>query len=536
MNLVSAWIAAHPERYRGWFEPNLAYTLLTHRALLGAAFLVAPPFTALKLARSVELVSLALGALALARRLGSAATVVVPLCVAAAFGWFHLMGYLNFAFAVALVPWALACVRDGASRRDLVLMALAFLVIIETHAFVGAGLASIVLAAAFFHHVVDRPADAVPLRGVALAAAPAFVLVGVAMLVATPSDFETRSRRVTTLAQDLAALPQNVFGGYSPLGGPLAALAVVTAVVWLWSERRERTLRWWVGILALASLAAYFVAPLDALGWLFLKPRFLPFPFLVAAMPARLPVRWARVLGPVAIVLASAHVAIFGVRSARAGRRVADTVASFGAEPPGVALPIVFDGHDGEEPAGNLGALTYAYAYALLNGGGAAPLLFAHNPAIHHILYAEGVAPRVPERPNVWAYRWLSRTELADAAALASCTADSVLVIGASPEDRAGLEERGIRFTAPGRGRPSCARGQLRIVRGSAPVRVRIGVAATKSWVFDALLEEPMGVLDMALPAGAIDVVVSTPAGRTLVERQLTLEAGGTFKETIAAP
>jgi hypothetical protein len=64
-----------------------------------------------------------------------------------------------------------------------------------------------------------------------------------------------------------------------------------------------------------------------------------------------------------------------------------------------VTLPVVFDGHDGEEPANNLGALTYAYAYSLLHRGGAAPLFLAHNPALHHVLYAEGGRRARPAPP-----------------------------------------------------------------------------------------------------------------------------------------
>jgi hypothetical protein len=118
-----------------------------------------------------------------------------------------------------------------------------------------------------------------------------------------------------------------------------------------------------------------------------------------------------------------------------------------------------------------------------------------------------------------------------------------VLVIGAQPPDRARLEARGVHFTAPGFGRPSCARGVLRVNRGRASVRIRIGLAATKSWAFDAVLEEPSGEIDAALPAGEIDVVLCAresdacrPGGRTLVEQRITLVAGGTFREVIEGP
>jgi hypothetical protein len=547
LNLVSAWISAHPDRYRGWFEPNWPLAVLTHRAVMGAAFLVSPPFVALKIARTLELLLMAGGCLAVTRRLDAGATggpILVSLGVAACFGWFHLMGYFNFTFAVALVPAALACFRERPERVDALLLVLLLLVITESHTFVGAGLASILAVAALCHRVVDRPVDHGPSRMALVGAAPVFALTALTLVILNGNQppFETQSHRTTTLAQDVAALPNTVFGGYSPLGAPLAALAIAVAVIGLWTERRARTLRWWIGLLSLGSLAAYFVVPLDAHGWLFLKPRFAVFPFLVAALPARLPPRLARGMGALAVVLAGAHVAFFGVRSAAAGRRTAETIASFGHEPPGVMLPVVFDGHDGQEPEGNLGALTYAYAYALFNGGGAAPLLFANDPGKHHVLFAEGVQQRIPESPNPWAYRWLSRAELADEAAMRSCGVDSLILIGATAEDRARLEAHGIHLTSPGFGRPSCARGTLRIDPARAPIRVRLGFAETRTWAVDAVVAEAGGTFQMRVPAGDLDVLICAAdarqclPGATLVERRLTLTPGGSFQESIAVP
>jgi hypothetical protein len=542
LNLMMEWISAHPERYVGWFQSNFSIALLVHRAVLDVAFHLASPFVAIKLARTLEIASLGLGGLALVRRLDATPGVVVPLCLAGGFGWFHLMGYLNFTFAVALVPWALVCLRDRPARTDLFWLSLVLLLVTETHTFVGAALAAILLVSALCHRVIDRPGDTAQARGVALATAPAFAAVLMTVLIATANQpaFDHHSRRVTTLLQDLAALPQTAFGGYAPLGAPLAAVAVAASGAWLWSERRARTLRFWVGALSLASLAVYFVVPLDGFGWIFLKPRVAVFPLLVAAMPARLPVRWAKVASGAVIALVAAHLALFGVRSARAGRRTADIIASFGTEAPGVTLPIVFDGRDGEEPEGNLGAATYTYAYAVLNGGGAAPGLFAHNPAIHHVLYAKGVAARIPQQPNAWAYRWLSRAELVDAAAVSACRADSVAVIGASEEDRGLLEARGIRFDrAPGLGHPSCAQGTLHLARQAQPVRVRVGFAATDAWALDLKLDGEEATVDLALPAGDVDVLLcevdrtSCRPGSSLAEGKLAVRAGGKFRTTI---
>ncbi len=545
LNLVSAWISAHPSRYQGWFVPNWPLAVLTHRALLGAAFLVSPPFVALKLARTVELLVMATGCLALARQRGAAGVVAVSLGVAACFGWFHLMGYLNFTFAVALVPWALARLGEKPSRGDVLGMVLLLLLITESHTFVGAAFASILVAAALCHRGFDHPEDHGPSRVALFGAAPVFVLMGLTVVLAVPAqpEFETQSRRATTLAMDLAALPDTVFGGYSPLGAPLAALAVIVAATWLWSDRGARTVRWWVGLFSLASFALYFVVPLDAFGWLFLKPRLTPFPFLVAALPARLPPRLGKGMGALAVLLAGAHLAFYGVRSTRAGRRTAETIASFGHEAPGVMLPVVFDGHDGQEPAGNLGTLTYDYAYALLDGGGAATMLFAHNPALHHVLFAEGVAARIPRHPNPWAYRWLSPEELADQAAMTSCYADSVVVIGATDADRARLSRHGILFSSPGFGRPSCASGTLRVTRGKAPIRVRVGFAETGTWAVDSVLAEPSASLQVRLPPGEHDLLVCAanaetclPGAGALSRQRLTLAPGETFQETLAGP
>jgi hypothetical protein len=170
-------------------------------------------------------------------------------------------------------------------------------------------------------------------------------------------------------------------------------------------------------------------------------------------------------------------------------------------------------------------------------------MLFAQNPALHHVLFAEGVPQRIPQRPNPWAYRWLSRAELADAAAMSACKVDSVVLIGAAPEDRARLEARGIRFTSPGFGRPSCARGTVRIQLGRAPVRVRLGFAETRTWAVDSMLESPGAMLEVSLPAGELDLLLCPadagaclPGGRTLVQRRLTLAAGGSFQESVEAP
>jgi hypothetical protein len=555
-NLVAAWIAAHPDRYARWFEPNWPLAVIVHRVVLSASFHAASPFVALKIARSVELVAMGLGALALVRRVGASASVVVPLSVAACFGWFHLMGYLNFTFAAALVPWALACLRDRPTRVDGLLLTLCTLLVVETHTFVGAGLAAILAVAGLCHRHVDRPADPAAARAASLAALPSLGVVALTVILAAPSqpEIEARSTRPTTLAEDLAALPQNVFGGYSPLGAPLAALAVVAAVLWLWSERRARTVRWWVGLLSLASIVGYFVAPLDGFGWVFLKPRFALFPFLVAAMPARLPPLRARALGAAAIAIVTAHLAFFGVRSAAAGRRVAEVVASFGRDAPGVMLPVVFDGRDGQEPKDNLGALTYAYAYALLNGPGAAPLLFAQNPVLHHALLSPELRSRVPARPSPWAYRSLlvadpalaarRRQKLVDRAATTACTVDSVVVIGATADDRAKLEARGVRFIHPGLGRPACARGTLRIDRARpVPLRVRIGFAETDIWPVDGVLDTSLAGVEAQIPSGTMDIVVCAagaepcvPGGRTLVERRLTLAPGATFAEAVQVP
>src|SRR4051794_11147203 len=75
-NLVAAWIAAHPDQYRGWFEPNWPFALLVQRVLLAAVFHLAPPLVALKIARSIELLAIALGSLAAWRRVGASASVV----------------------------------------------------------------------------------------------------------------------------------------------------------------------------------------------------------------------------------------------------------------------------------------------------------------------------------------------------------------------------------------------------------------------------------------------------------------------------
>ncbi len=341
----------------------------------------------------------------------------------------------------------------------------------------------------------------------------------------------------------MAALPNTVFGGYSPLGAPLAALGVTVAIAWLWTEREARSVRWWVGLLSLASFALYFLVPLDAFGWLFLKPRLTVFPFLIAALPARLPAKLGRGLSALAVALVGAHLAFYGVRSTKAGQRAAETIAGFGKEAPGVMLPVVFDGHDGQEPADNLGALTYTYAYALLNGGGAATMLFAHNPALHHVLFAEGVQPRVPRRPNPWAYRWLTPAELADEASMSSCWVDSVVLIGATANNRARLEAHGLTLSSPGFGHAACARGKLRVKRGRAPIRVRLGFAETETWAVDSLLEEPAATLDMRLPPGEHTLLVCAgdapkclPGGPNLSERRVTLAPGGTFEETLAGP
>ena len=574
LNLTASWIAAHAQSYRPWFEPNLPFTVLVHRGVLTAAFAVASPFRALGLARSAELAVMLAGALVLVRRAEpgrSPALVVLPLSAAACFGWFHLMGYLNFTFAVALLPLALAFVREKPGPRDGLWLGLVGFIITETHAFVGGGLAAILAVAALCHRFVDRssraparssekgpdqvfaswPASA---RNALMATAPSFAVLALTVLTAVGNqpEFETRGARPTTLLQDLTALPHTVFGGYSPLGWPLAAIAVTAAGAGLWSERRARSLRWWVALWSLASLVLYFVAPLDGFGWLFLKPRFTPFPFLVAALLAHPPRKVARPLGALAVAVTAAHLAFYGVRSTAAGRKTAETVAAFGHDPPGVLLPLVFEGHDGQEPPQNLGTLTYAYAYTLLDGPGAAPMLFAHNPSLHHSILAEGARERLPDRPSPWAYRWLSRAELADVGALSACRADSVALIGALPEDRARLEARGIHFTSPALGHPRCARGKLGVQRAAsaevpprapAPIRVRVGIAQTDAWIVDALLDGPGATLEIQLPAGEVDLVACpadpgpcAPGRRALAERKLVLAEAGSFDEVLHVP
>ncbi len=196
-NLVSAWIAGHPDRYAGWFEPNWPLTVIAHRAVLAVSFAVAPPLAALEVARSIELFVMALGALALVRRLGATAMVVIPLCIAACFGWFHLMGYLNFAFALALVPAALSLLRDRLERQGALLLALLALLVTETHTFVGAGLAAILAVAALCHLRIDRPADPGPARAALLATLPSLAAVALTLLAAVGAqpEFETRAAR-----------------------------------------------------------------------------------------------------------------------------------------------------------------------------------------------------------------------------------------------------------------------------------------------------------------------------------------------------
>jgi len=126
---------------------------------------------------------------------------------------------------------------------------------------------------------------------------------------------------------------------------------------------------------------------------------------------------------------------------------------------------------------------------------------------------------------------------------MSACAVDSVVLIGATEEDRARLEARGIRLTSPGFGRPSCARGTLRVDRGRAPIRVRLGFAETGTWAVDSVLEEPSAVLEMRLPAGELDLLICAadaaaclPGERTLVQRRLTLAPGASFQEAVAGP